>query len=403
MGNPPAVWGSEEFLLIHGGVLRAELPRRPTPDDTHVEFRLPAGGSITLARGQIREIRRPSPFLEEYRQRTEDLPATAEAHWEMAEWCRTKNLDTHRLLHLQRILEIEPNHVEARRLLGYVQVQGQWSRPGDQRKAAGYTRYRGKWRTPQEIQLIEEREGKTTAQREWLQRLKRWRRGLDSKKPMDVQAALERFRDTKDPMAVDPLTILLLSERLRPIKMMYINVLAGIEHDRAVHQLMYVSLVDPDVEIFHACMDKIVPRRLSNTVSVYVKALKNIENVRINRAAAALKRLRDQDAIEPLIDALVTVHPVRIAPGGNPAAMKTYFLRQPSGGTTSASQGGMTGGSFSTSPAIEFMPVAVPNQEVLAALVELSDGISFGFDQVAWRRWQAAQRQQVPLFTNRRD
>jgi hypothetical protein len=331
------------------------------------------------------------------------MPQTADAHWELAEWCRSKNLEAHRLLHLQRLLELEPHHAEARKLLGYVQIQGQWMRPGDQQRSAGYTRYRGRWRTTQEIRLIEEREQVTTAQREWLQRLKRWRKSLATAKPTELQAVLERFQSIDDPLAIDPLTVMLLQERLRPVKMMYIDVLARIEHERAVNQLIYVSLVDPDIEIFHACLDKIVPRRLATTVPTYVRGLKNVSNPRINRSAAALKRLGDPAAVEPLIESLVTVHPMRIAPGSHPDAVAVTFLRQPSSGSSGSSSSPLSGGGFSNRSVPEFIPLQVPNQEVLSALVELSGGVSFGFDQTAWRRWYAAQRQHVPSFTTRRD
>ena len=43
--------------------------------------------------------------------------------------------------------------------------------------------------------------------------------------------------------------------------------------------------------------------------------------------------------------------------------------------------------------------VEVPNQRVLDALVQLSGGASFGFDQRAWHAWLAAEnRSQAPTL-----
>lgn len=389
----------DEFVLRHGGVVRGELVRKPAPEDEYVELNLPAGGTITLDRRQVREIRRPSPHLVEYQRQVESMEQSAAAHWELAEWCEQHDLEPQRLLHLYRLIEFEPNHVEARRLLGYVHVQGQWTRPGALRRAEGYERYRGKWRSRQEIQLIEEREAANLAHREWLNRLRRWRKSLASPKPEEVQNAMARLTSIQDFQAIDPLTAMLLSEPHRTVKMLYLQVLAGIEHDRAVHQMVYISLTDPDHEIFHACVDRILPRRLNSTVPTYIKALENDSNMRVNRAAAALKRLGDEAAIEPLIEALMTQHAVALIPKtearqrGILPSENYQLVRQPIKRLADVD------------PSQVFQPIRsshvydyrwFQNSDVLSALVDLS-GVSHGYDQPTWRRWLAARRQFEPV------
>ena len=47
----------------------------------------------------------------------------------------------------------------------------------------------------------------------------------------------------------------------------------------------------------------------------------------------------------------------------------------------------------------------VPNSDVLTALVTITGGVNFSFDQRAWRYWKAAedQRPQTQLRNARRD
>ena len=49
-----------------------------------------------------------------------------EGQWKLAEWCHEHGLPDQRKTHLQRVIELDPDHVEARRLLGYSKIDGKW-------------------------------------------------------------------------------------------------------------------------------------------------------------------------------------------------------------------------------------------------------------------------------------
>ena len=216
----------------------------------------------------------------------------------------------------------------------------------------------------------------------------------------------EHFASINDPRAIDPLTRLILAERLRPLKILFIRTLAKMPYDRAVHQLIYVSLVDPDIEIFYEAVDRVADRRIADTAHVYVTALKNVNNIRVNRAAYALRKLADDSAIEPLIDALVTHHLVHLQRSRGSESMNLTAVRPNNAAAEQAiakDRDNMSSTAFSNGESAKTTVVSIPNNEVLAALVQLSGGVSFGFDKDAWRRWHAAQRQQVPTFATRRD
>jgi hypothetical protein len=105
--------------------------------------------------------------------------------------------------------------------------------------------------------------------------------------------------------------------------------------------------------------------------------LRNRDNEIVNRAAAALGQIGDRDAIGPLIDALVTRHKFQVGEGG--PDQHAYNFSPDSGGFSFGGSG----------PKIVMQ--SIRNPEALSALVMLSGGVSFDYDQAQWRQWLAAQ------------
>lgn len=64
-----------------------------------------------------------------------------------------KKLEKERHDILEHMLELDPDHVEARRLLGYSRIDGKWHKREQLMAERGYSRYRGTWKTAQEIEL----------------------------------------------------------------------------------------------------------------------------------------------------------------------------------------------------------------------------------------------------------
>jgi hypothetical protein len=74
-----------------------------------------------LARGQADDAR-----LAAYRLARQKHADTVEGQMELARWCAGKKLVDQQRAHLSRVIELAPNHAEARRLLGQRLVGGQW-------------------------------------------------------------------------------------------------------------------------------------------------------------------------------------------------------------------------------------------------------------------------------------
>ena len=208
--------------------------------------------------------------------------------------------------HLRRIVELNPNHQQGGFALGYQFLKGQWITRSDARRNEGYEFYQGKWRTPQEIEILEGRSRGELAEKEWLGRLKRWRKELDDRDKGKL--AYNSIAAIDDPVAVHPLGEYFARERVRSVKVLYADVLAKIKTAEAVNVLVERALTDDDEEVFHYCVKKLTEIKPPHVADQFVVALKDNANAKVTRAAMALAKLQDKSTISPLIEALVTTH-----------------------------------------------------------------------------------------------
>ena len=115
----------EVFILRNGGRLVGELLNPDqVPRETYV-IRTSSGGQITLPSSQVKDMQHQRPAEIEYEKMRPRYPDTIEGQWELAEWCREHTLLSQRKVHLERILELDPDHEQARRALKYGQYDGQ--------------------------------------------------------------------------------------------------------------------------------------------------------------------------------------------------------------------------------------------------------------------------------------
>ena len=375
--SAPAVQ-ADRFVLTSGGTLEGTLLNRQQTPRTTYEIETRPGVKVVLEAERVSEVARQKDVEAEYARVAPTYLDNVADQWKLAEWCRQHQLKAHRAIHLRRIIELQPDHVEARHGLGYVQLKGEWTTRGENLAAQGYQLYRGEWRSPQDIAMIEQREKAKLVAREWLGRLKSWRAQLND--PKFAATAYQRIASVRDASAVRPLCEMLRHELSRDVKALYIEVLGEINTADAIEAIVYVSLNDPDVEVFHACADTLERLAPPNLAKPYLDALKNDNNVRLNRAAHMLGRIGDKSALGPLIDVLVTSHRVVLSSGGGAKgdAISTSF--SPDGGN-----------SFQQGASQQVYEQAVQNREALDALTRLSSGQSFGYDQTSWRRWHAAE------------
>ena len=156
------------------------------------------------------------------------------------------------------------------------------------------------------------------------------------------------------------------------------EVASHLNHRAAVDALVNLSLTDPDEDIRQQALEYLIKSGRPGLATPYVCALSNKDNEIINRAAAALGQIRDRSSIGPLIDALITTHRVKVS-AANPDQHAYSFSNE--GGSSYSFGGG--------APPVK--PQALRNRAVLDALITMSGGVSFDYDQEQWRGWLAAQ------------
>ncbi|MEX2174755.1 MAG: hypothetical protein WD872_10360 [Pirellulaceae bacterium] len=367
---------ADVFHLVSGGRIEGEWLNRDQQQPHEYLVRTRTGVKASLPIAQVRAVVRQSPAALEYLARRPQLPDTLAGHWQLAEWCRERHLGDERQVHLRRVLEFDANHPQARRALGYHFLGGQWTTRADFRRGEGHEFYKGKWRTPQEIELLEAQSRLELAQQDWLSKLRRYRRDLDT--PDRAKAGYEALVEIKDPIAVRPLGAMLLSEPSRRVKMLYADALANIDSAEAVGVLVDRVLNDADEEILYYCLDRLLELDQPHLADPFVVALGDASNARVNRAALALSRIRDAQTISPLIDGLITTH-------------SRMFGKSGSGGYSMTTTLGGDGSAVKQNAGPRIVVSRVRNQHVLDALTKLT-GVNFGYDQRAWRYWHAQEK-----------
>lgn len=377
---------AEVFVLANDGQIRGEL--LSDPNGPQYVIKTTAGVRITLDRDQVVKVLRQSPGEEEYERIRLQYPDTVAGQWELAEWCRRQELRSVRQKHLQRVVQLDPDHAEARRALGYSRIDGRWLTQAEVMTERGFQLYKGRWRLPQEIELLEQRRKEEAAIREWYGRLNRLREWLGDKRDNRPQQALTQINAINDPFAVRALTEYLQKEPLPKVRMLYLDALGRIGTPAAMNTLVSRSLYDPVEDVRLSALDQLKEIRPPQAVATYIKALRHEENTIVNRAAVALLELQDPSAVGPLIEALVTTHERTIRPG-SPGSLSMSFPTGGAGGGPSSGGGAPAGIGVGSKPVV--IRKRVPNQSVLDALIGLTN-VNFNFEVQAWRYWLASQK-----------
>jgi hypothetical protein len=383
----PAATCGDVLELANGGRVEGRLVDAPDGTKTNVVIELVAGGTLVIPRSQVARVDSTSDAEAEYAELARTTADTVEAHWKLAEWCRERKLRRLAQKHLTRILELEPNHEPARALLGFRRNDGQWMTRDEVMESRGMVMYDGKYVTRQHVELLERQKQTKVSQADWANHLKRLRDRLTGRRQDRWAEAHAEIQSIQDPAAAEAVVGMLRREEDPELKRLWLEVASRLDHSAAVDALVHFSLTDPDPEFRHQSLEYLIKSGRQGLITPFIRSLKNRDNEIINRAGAALGQIGDPDAMAPLIDALITKHRYKVE-DGNPDQHAYTF--SPQGGGFSFGGGGP-----------KFVTETLRNPEVLAALVHLSGGTSFDYDQGQWRRWLAAQARQQAVDVRR--
>lgn len=364
--------------LTSGGQLEGKIIQPVDGDKSAFIIDLAGGGRVTIPRSEVTRVDATNDAEAEYQKLARSSPDTVEAHWKLAEWCRQHKLTGFGQRHLERILELNPNHAEARAALGFRQKDGKWMNRDDVMASRGLVMYEGKYVTPQHVELMQRQKEVRTTQADWTKRVEQLRRWLTGKRQDQAAQAHTEILAIQDPAAADAVVKMLRSESDPALRQLWLEVAARLNSRIAVDALVDLSLNDEDDDFRHLCVEYLIKSGRPGIATPYVRALTNKANEIVNRAGVALGQIRDRDSIGALIDALITKHKFK-ASDVNPD-QHSYTFSKDGGGGFSFGGGGP-----------QYVTQAMRNRDVLDALLTMSGGVNFEYDQEQWRGWLAAQ------------
>lgn len=386
----PIVWlRADVFVLKNNGRVEGTLVNPKESPRKSFVVKTDDGVEITIDPAQVKSVIMQSSEEREYEKIRFSYADTVQEQWKLAEWCREKGLSRERATHLERIIELDPNHKQARAGLGYGQINGRWVRQQDVMKERGFVLYKGRWLLPQDVEIQEQKAKAEAAQMEWRKKLRRLQANLEEDGPRG-KAALEELRAISDPNAVPAIVDALKNDNDEEVAELFLGALARIASPEAIRVLAEVALAGRTESARDLAIDYLKKLESPVAVSHFVQALKSKSNAEINRAGVALGELGDKTAIGPLIGALVTTHKEKVVQGN--ASGNTYSPSFDSSGSFSFGAGSKT----------VTVKRNYSNRGVHDALVKLSDGQDFGFETKAWQLWHNSQRKQ-PAKAGRRD
>lgn len=395
--------------LGSGGELRGSIVRiEGSGPGERITLETLSGAVVTVERGEIRFVTRRPKLIEEYESRVRRIAETAEAHWDLSEWCRQNALKEQRNLHLERVVELDPGHEAAHRALGHTLRDGIWMSRDEIMTAQGYVKHKGRYITRQELELIEKTQAERDQELDWFRKVRLWHGWLTGRHEERRQTGRLELEQIADPHAVPALVRFLGDDENRAIREFCVAILAEIGGAKPVPALVNLSLRDPDVEIRLAALNAIREEQREAAIPFYLAELKNDLNAIVRRAGACLGCFEDTRVIPPLIDALVTTHRYRIRVPGSTSPTFSF-------GTDGSFAGGtalppdvelmLRSGQLPYGAAVHQVPppgqelrtkiVTVKydhqNPEVLTALQKLT-GENHGYDERTWRLWWAAEK-----------
>lgn len=381
---------AETFVLQNGGLLEGKLLNPDESPRQRYVVKTKSGGTLTLTTTQVKQVIVKSADRQRYELLLPKMPDTADGNWKMAEWCREHRLVSLREFHLRQVITHEPDHADARRGLGYSQIDGRWIEAKEWMRDQGYVYHNGAWRTAQDVELTTRRDSVELSRKKWAKQLRRWRNQLNGRHALEAR---ENLRDVRDPMATKPFIDLLEKENDAGMRLLYVQVLGRFENGLAIGALIQTALNDNVETVRDVCLLELKEIGGDMAVQSFIGALRSKDNVRVNRAGMALGQLMNSAALMPLIDALQTDHKL-VVKGGGGGTIQPFF----GGGSGGTGGGGIGVGGGGP----KVLRRRVQNSNVLGALLSISKGANFRYDQDAWRRWYE-EKYEPPTVDLRRD
>jgi hypothetical protein len=147
----PALAGADDVLLRGGGKISGRILAR---SETSVQVDV-GPGIITVPMSSVLSIEERRTPLDEFEERAAALRDNDAAGWfQLANWAAARGLNTQARRTYEKVLAIDPEHVNANRALGRVLTDGRWVSEEESYQLRGLVQFEGEWITPAERDAI---------------------------------------------------------------------------------------------------------------------------------------------------------------------------------------------------------------------------------------------------------
>lgn len=378
---------ADVVLLNNGGQVRGTL--QSTDDAPTVVVETLLGGTVSIEQSAILDIQLRPPLVEDYESRARDIAHTVEARWSLAEWCKDNGLKEQRMEQSALLLDVDPNHAGARRVLGHVRRDGNWMTRDEWMTSRGYVEYGGKYITPREYQRQLYSDELRAAKSEWYPKVRQWFIWLSGNNAERVAEARANFEALTDPEAVPAIYHFFCGHSDTTVRLRGVELLEQFQGPVPVGPLVRLSIYDSDHDVRVAARAAIAADQHMRALEFYAPELGHGWNWVVRRTGVGIGELGDKEAVAELIEALITLHwiyrPILRDPGYASAKSKAME------GASHLPYGAIyvTGG-YEPAPYIEYTcgceRKPLKNAEVLAALKKIT-GQDFGYDKRKWKDW----------------
>ena len=377
----PLIEASADTVELRGGGhITGQVVRKPD----WVIVKVDDGVQVAIQPSRVIRVV-TSDQLQKYRNKVIEAGNDAELHYQLAIWCvRGDNVpgDSQQYLryHMQRAIELDPDHAQARASLKYKKHDGKWVRTADLMRDRGMIRRGGDWELPEAVAIEDFEDAANRESKKWIREVSRLTKNvlIGSAKSQESMEALQAITD---PLAAAAIARQLSESRgkqtqSRAMRLLWVKLLGRFKNSISVRALVIAGIDEQDETVREAALEQLVEYGSSTAVANYILRLKSNDNQLVNRAARALTWFPDPELALTYVDALVTTHTQQIAGG---AGMQAGFDDQGGGGMA---MGGK--------PKVIKTPRTNPAVYTLIKLIE--PNVDHGYDEEAWQLHFANQR-----------
>jgi hypothetical protein len=235
------------------GLLKAALEEAPDHPAARWQSGYVRSGGRWVKFEELPELASQDQRLAAYRRMRDKFGDTVEAQLELARWCKRARLPEQSRAHLGHVLQLDPDHQEARALLGYKWINGTWM-------------------TDKDVERARTRAAAADAAlRQWRPKLVEIRDGLENRSPKRRQIAQDRLDAIEDSRAVGAVEAVLCQREATALA--GINKLAEMPAADASVSLARQALFSPWPAVRQAAVEKLKTRDRETFVPVLLSLM----------------------------------------------------------------------------------------------------------------------------------